>query len=181
MSREFPVPLLPPHLVPIAIVESSKNLDTHACTSARIACRCGGNRFAVRYVGREADGFIGPVILEGRAEFAVRAECQVCKALLDVFDSRLHGWGPVLSRRRRDPGGCSFPRAIWSCRQCGEVAHAVAVMVGWAAFDEVAEDMTDMPEFDERLWTEAFETIQISLRCSRCSLQSDRWVEFEIA
>ena len=55
-----------------------------------------------------------------------------------------------------------------------------ANIIGWSPFDEVAMELTDRPDFNEFVWIEAFETVQIHLGCVGCGEYTKRWVEFEV-
>ncbi len=180
MRHESPAnPMLPTHLTPVARVTSQRNDAGDAHVAFQVTCGCAGDQFIIRYAGRAGNQFIDAERVGEYVEFAIAADCTRCRETHLLFDCRRHGWGPVLFPAEIERPD-SVLRSIWKCRNCGATEHQIEIVVGWSPFEEVAEELTDRPDFSKSIWIEAFETIQIHLRCVGCEQESKRWVEFEV-
>ena len=192
--------MLPPYLAPVASVISQRNDADEAVVALRVTCTCNGEEFVVRYAGRAGDRFTTAERCGEDLELAIAAECPSCGQTHLLFDRRRHGWGPVLF-----PAGSQPPqspvksishqnidifqkdrmshgrgRVVWHCRYCGSTRHEIEIDIGWSPFAEVAEELKDRPDFNESVWIEAFETIQINLSCAGCGQETTHWVQFEV-
>jgi len=171
--------MLPSHLVRIARVISLQNDADEAHVALRVTCVCGGEQFVVRFAGRVGDGFITAERCGEDLEFAIAAECPRCRDTHWLFDRRRHGWGPVLFPAGSQPTQ-SPVKSIWHCGSCGSTQHEFEIVIGWSTWAEVTEELNNRPDFNESVWIEAFETIQIHLRCVSCGQETKHWVEFAV-
>jgi len=177
-TKVLPVPI---HLKHLTIVDSSLSCETVAVGTVR--CTCGNESFHLLYPGqtKEYQGRTIPCTLEidGDCFFIIKAKCCQCGKEHLLFDKDFHGWDAVLCH---DPKQSSLPRPnliIWKCQNCDKSAHSIVFEISGLSKADFIREVGD--KFDGENWANAFEWINISLRCKGCGLESKNWVDYETA
>ena len=146
-----------------------------------VICGCGCRIFKVMYPGetQEYEGREYPCTIEidGNFFFLIKAVCSKCNEEYILFDKDFHGWDGFLCH---DSMKAKLPRPkliCWKCKSCKASNHEVSIKVssqGKTDFIDATEG-----EFDESKWSDAFEWIWVTIKCSECKLVTEDWIDYE--
>lgn len=146
-----------------------------------VICHCGNRAFNVMYPGKtqEYEGREHPCTIEINGEFffLIKAVCSKNNEEYILFDKDFHGSDGFLCHDEEQANLPRPPLVNWKCRSCNASSHEISVKISSQGKDDFMEVTEE--EFDESRWPDAFEWIWITIKCSKCGLVTDDWVDYE--
>ncbi|SCW65806.1 Ribosomal protein L9, N-terminal domain [Paenibacillus tianmuensis] len=170
---------IPKHLNDILIPMGTDNNENRV--DGVVRCLCGCETFSVSVYGDKEgqDIYVGEY--NNDSALMIKAECTECHKTHLIFDLSKHGWnGFVCHDGVTVPDDELFP---WPCKKCSSDVHHIKLTIiseGKEDYvDNLGDDIGDGKEFSEDDWVEAFGWITISLTCSHCGFNDERWIDYE--
>lgn len=152
---------IPQYLQPFFVPVGGKNSEFEV--TGRVKCDCGRQRFEV---------------WESNDRQIVKLVCPVCGRQITAFDSGKYGWDGFV-------GGCDFldrtlPYSRYGCPQCSGALFDVKIhIMSQGRQDFLEECVAYDSSFSADDWVNAFEWIDISLRCEGCGHIEKEWLDME--
>lgn len=110
--------------------------------------------------------------------FLIKARCSCCAAEYLLFDKDFHGWDGFVCHDIRKAATVRPALEPWRCLSCGESNHSVTMEFSYAESEKLEEDLA---EFRIENPADAFEWVSMTIRCERCDLVTEKWVDYETA
>ncbi|MDR1564823.1 MAG: hypothetical protein LBS74_07690 [Oscillospiraceae bacterium] len=171
VKGDFMLPI-PTHLNGVLIPVGEDNSENKV--TGIIRCSCGNQKFRVDNNIDEPTEDYSQVI---------KCFCTACGKGRLLFDDKKHGWDGFVCHG--EWMGESAPDEALSphqCRECKEEIHEITVVIssqGKQDFIEESGIADGEAEFKEEDWVEAFDWIDISLKCSNCGCEEEQWLDLE--
>lgn len=128
-----------------------------------VQCDCGRRRFKV---------------WESNDRQIVKLVCPHCGKEITAFDSGKYGWDGFV-------GGCDFvdrsrPFERYDCPQCRGSLFCVTIHIMSQGKQDFLDECVAYDDyFSPEDWVNAFEWIDISLRCENCRHKEKEWLDME--
>ena len=172
---------VPSHLKGI-LVPREDTTDTEI-VEGRLRCKCESEQFQLMYPGQthQYEGKTYPCTaqVDGNFFFLIKAVCNECSEGYLVFDKHFHGWDGFVCHDTEEAKLSRPPLVPWRCLSCGGLFHKVMVEIAFQSKEFFVRETGG--KFDEDRWPDAFQWIWISITCCKCSLKTEKWVDYETA
>lgn len=170
----FPIPR---HLIKIYKVNSNSS-DEHNL-EGHIHCDCGCQQFEILiFADMDNDN---PQVCEYEDDYAfvIKSICKDCKKEWLLFDMFRHGYNGYVCH-----DGVTVPDSKlkeYVCPECKNRFFEIAVGIELEDKEQFIEEIVeeDPDNFSEEDYVDAFNWINIDIKCCCCDRQSKNWISFE--
>jgi len=169
---------IPKHLQGIFITEGENNSEFQV--SGIIRCACGCENFRIRVFADTDNNDVRIQEYEDDYALMIKANCKDCGKEYLIYDYSRHGWNGFVCG-----DGISVPDeklSGWGCSKCGCDNHGMSALIrsqGKEDFIVEAGIQDGDDTFNADDWTEAFDSIEIRLKCPACGYEDNDWFECE--
>ena len=169
---------IPRHLLKVFQADTDKcdeyNLE------GKICCDCGCDSFQIKIFADLKCG-AEPHVCKYQDDYAlvIKAVCRDCKKEWLLFDMSQHGYNGYVCH-----DGLPVPDTelkIFACPECGEDLFEIAVGIEVEDQAQFIEEVVEYePEhFSKEDYVDAFDWINIDIKCPHCKKQIKGWINFE--